>query len=220
MEDDIKQLVSFEKLKGCIVKCRLNSKYIAQDLQLPPSRISRIITGWDIPKTDVIAKLSWSMKVPCSEFMELKGIEPNERQMEFFKSHELNYKPREDSTGELTYEPLRELISLFLDDTNSRLKEGQTPLTENDLLDRIEPYRRRNGMIYGLYNETYKKGLAARGIDGETPRKTNRNRKPVNMGLTQQVRTKLRNDRPLSMRTVYDICHKLGCSIDWVLSYK
>ena len=220
MDENIKELVSFEKLKDCIFKCRLTNKFLADDLKLPQQRISRIVTGWDIPKTDVVAKLSWSMKVPCSQFMELKGIEPNEKQKEFFDTHKLQYRPPENPVGELTYAPLWELVKLFVEDVNSRLQEGQTPLTENDLLDKIEPYRRRNGLIFGLEGDTYKAGLAARGITEDSPRKVDRERKAVNKGLTQATRVKLRNDRPVGMRTIYDICHKLGCSIDWVISYK
>lgn len=50
----------------------------------------------------------------------------------------------------------------------------------------------------------------------ETGRKTSEKYK----GLSEEIRTKLRNDRPLNMSVIYEICKFLGCSIDFVMGYK
>lgn len=50
----------------------------------------------------------------------------------------------------------------------------------------------------------------------ETGRKTSEKYK----GLSKEIRTKLRNDRPLNMSVIYEICKFLGCSIDFVMGYK
>ena len=50
----------------------------------------------------------------------------------------------------------------------------------------------------------------------ETGRKTSDKYK----GLSEEIRTKLRNDRPLNMSVIYEICKFLGCSIDFVMGYK
>ena len=219
---DIKEIVSFSRLKSCLIKRKTTSAYLSKDTGIPAARISSIITGRVFPKTDTIAKIACFLKMPVSEFVELKGIEPNEKQKKWFSEHEVKYNPAEDSEGNVSYAPLWELIDGFLEDVN----EGKTDelKTANDIFDSIEPYRRvneckGNGLTKEQFQDMIRKSVEVRYGKGYVAKRTNR--KPYEAkGLTQETRTKLRNDRPLSMRTVYDICHKLGCSIDWVLSYK
>lgn len=220
MTEDIKDIVDFSCLKDCIIKSRTTSRYVAEAVGLTQVRISRIITGWDNPKTDIIAKLAWALKVPCSEFVKFKGIKPNASQKKWFEEHQLKYKPGD--TGELTYAPLWELLDGFLEDVNKDKTEDLK--TVNDILDTIEPYRRVNGIGgNGLTKEQLqdmvKKSVEVRYGKDYVAKRTNRGPYEAK-GLTPETRTKLRNDRPLSVRTIYEICKKLGCSIDWVMSYK
>jgi len=213
---DYESLVDFSKLKECITKKKTASKYVAADVGITQSKISAIITGWVFPKTDILARIAWALNVPVSEVVDFKGIEPNAMQTEWFASHKREYTPPDESKGELTYAPLWELIDGFLAKVNDGKTDGLK--NANDLLDSIEPYRRRNGLVSGLGEEALKASLKSRGIEkGYT---SSRERHYKAKGLTPETRTKLRNDRPLSIRTIYDICHKLGCSVDWVLSYK
>lgn len=39
-------------------------------------------------------------------------------------------------------------------------------------------------------------------------------------GLPAETRTKLRNDRPLNIRQIYDICKILKCTPGFIMSYK
>lgn len=216
MTDEIKSVVDFSCLKECIVRCRTTSKYVAEATGLAQGRISRIITGWDNPKTDVLAKLAWALKVPVSEIVKFKEIEPNKMQQDWLSTHKRQYKPSENATGELSYAPLWELINGYLEKANEG-KEDE-PLTVKDLLDSIEPYGRAHGFGKGLTDEARELSMKARGFSGDYNSQQKRVYKAK--GLTPETRTKLRNDRPLSIRMIYDICKKLGCPIDWVLSYK
>ena len=210
MDIDYTEVIDFSKLKECIIEKRTTSSYVAEDAGLLIGQISQIIKGSTIPLSGTVAKLCMVLNVPASKIVEFKGIEPNEMQKKWFSKHSVNYKPAEDAVGEVTYAPLWELTEGFLEEVNKDKTEGLK--TVNDILDTIEPYRRRNGVENGV-----KKALEARGIYENYQAKK---RKRVEKGLPESTRVKLRNDRSLSLRTIYDICKKLGCSIDWVLSYK
>lgn len=217
-DNEYQEIISFSKLKSMIISRRTTIKYLSEDIGLAQANLSAIITGWRYPKTDIIAKMAYVLKVPCSEIIEFKGIEPNPVQSEWFEKHEMKYRPPEDAKGNLSYAPLWELLEGFLETVNQSKKEGEADKTANDIFDKIEPYRRRNGMGNGLSEENLKKALRARGIEEGhiSPRERHYKAK----GLTPSTRTKLRNDRPLNIRQIYDICKYLGCGIDWVMSYK
>lgn len=72
-------------------------------------------------------------------------------------------------------------------------------------------------VFLGEYCESHKGKTANDLFDRiETGRKTSNRYK----GLSEEIRTKLRNDRPLNMNVIYSICKFLGCSIDFVMGYK
>lgn len=215
MESDF---ITIEPLKRAVKEHGIKVKWLAERLNMHPAQITTMTRGLSLPKTDIIAKMAYVLKVPCSEIIEFKGIEPNPVQSEWFEKHEMKYRPPEDAKGDLSYAPLWELLEGFLETVNQSKKEGEADKTANDIFDKIEPYRRRNGMGNGLSEENLKKALKARGI--EEGHVSLRERHYKAKGLTPSTRTKLRNDRPLNIRQIYDICKYLGCGIDWVMSYK
>ena len=193
--------IDFSKLKECIKSKRTTINYVAEDTGLLRQHLSKIIKNETIPKTDTIAKICWVLKVNVSDIVELKGIKENK----FFTWDHPLYWPSENTNGEVTYEPLWNLLEDYLSD-----KPGKTA---GQLFDQIEPYRRKAGIsLVGI-----QKALEARGINSDYEAKP---RKRVTKGLPQLTRTKLKNDRPLSFRTIYDICNFLGCSPDFIMSYK
>lgn len=214
MDIDYGEVIDFSKLKVCIAKKRTTMKYLAEDTGIDKTRLSQIARGITFPMTDAVAKICSVLKVNPSEIVEFKGIEPTKMQEEWFETHERKYDPARLNgyvfCGELTYEPLWEMLEGFVNTVNDKL--GNDEKTVSDILDTIEPYRRRNG----IGEEAIKKALEANGYGEGYEAK----RKRTEKGLPTITRTKLKNNRPVSLRTVYDICKKLGCSIDWVLSYR
>ena len=206
METEYKDLIDFHKLKECIISKRTTSKYVAEDTGMDKRRISQFINGFTIPMSDNVAKVCWALKVPVSELVDFKGIKLNP----YFDTMPYVYDVPKDAVGEVTYKPLWNFLKIYLKD-----HEGKTA---NDLFDKIEPYRRR----IGLTNLTRAREASckARGIDENFVARVKRQKDYYKTGLTEETRTKLHNDRPLSMRTIYDICKFLGCSVDFVMSYK
>ena len=166
-------------------------------------------------KTDLLAKICYVLKIKPSEAVSFK-IEEDEKKKMWFEEKVLPYEPDQNAHGVLTYEPLRLMMNMYLDYINNARDKDYTV---NDLFDKIEPYRRRNGMIYGLDNAVRKRAMKAKGFkDGYKSERTDRKYKAK--GLTPVMRSKIKNDHPLNIRSVYDICNFFGCSIDWVMSYK
>ena len=208
MDIDYKEVISFRRLKECLQEKKIKIKELAEKLGIAPVQFSMITTGVAFPKTDLIARICKELNVPASEICLFRGIEINP----YFKDKELLYKPSADARGEVTYRPLRRFLEEYLAEHKDK--------TADDLYDKIEPARRRNNISGGFTEETMQKALAARGITSGYEIKEKRNRRDYSVGLPYVTRTKLRQDRPLNIRNVYDICKYLGCSIDFVMSYK
>lgn len=208
MDIDYKEMISFKRLKECLQEKRIKVKELSERTGIDAQHISVMIIGVSLPKTDMIARICKELNVSASEICVFKGIEISP----YFKDKELLYKPTADAVGEVTYRPLRRFLEEYLEEHKDK--------TANDLYDKIEPPRRRNNVPCGFTDEVIKKSLLARGITEGYKVKEIRNRRDYSKGLTQLTRTKLRQDRPLNIRTIYDICKFLGCSIDFVMSYK
>lgn len=208
MDIDYKEVISFKRLKECLQEKGSSITNLASVLNTDRNRLSGIITGVAFPKTDLIARICKELDVPASEICLFRGIDVSP----YFKDKELLYKPAADATGEVTYRPLRRFLEEYLAEHKDK--------TADDLYDKIEPARRRNNIPGGFTGETMQKALAARGIASGYEVKEKRNRRDYSVGLPYVTRTKLRQDRPLNIRNIYDICKYLGCSIDFVMSYK
>lgn len=209
MDIDYKEVISFKRLKECLQERQIKIVDFSRELGLDRTQVSGIINGVAFPKTDIIARLCFALKVPASEICTFYGYETNP----YFKDKELLYKPPEDASGDLTYRPLRRFLEEYLREHKEK--------TANDLFDKIEPSRRRNGQFSedGV-KKALQNSLLTRGITDEYEKKDKRERRYSAKGLTPETRAKLRQDRPLNIRNIYDICRFLGCSIDFVMSYK
>lgn len=205
MDIDYKKVISFKRLKEVLNENRITSLELADAIGCTAVRISQCINGTAFPKTDMIAAICRALSVPASEICTFTGydIKP------YFKDMRVPYVPAKDAEGKVTYRPLRRFLEEYLREHEEK--------TADDLFDKIEPSRRRNGQFNG---EGIKKALAARGITEGYEIKWPKDRRDYSKGLPYQTRTKLRQDRPLNIRNIYDICRFLGCSIDFVMSYK
>ena len=212
MDIDYKKVMDYSILKETVKEKRTVLSYIVEDTGIPQPRLSSIMTGWVYPKSDTVAKIAWSLKVPVSKVVRF-NIDANNVKMKWFSERELPYSPSDEAKGEVTYEPLRLMMNMYLDYLYEQTGKEKTV---NDLFDLIEPCKRRNGLT-GT-SGMYKKAMEARGY--EEGYKSQRVRTYKAKGLIPQIRTKLKNDVPISMRTIYDICNFFGCSVDWVMSYK
>ena len=215
MDIDYKEVIDFSKYKSLVNERGLKICYIAEKTGIDKDRISQTIRNVAFPKTDIIAKLAWILNVPASQVVEFKGIEPDAARKKWFETHVLPYRPEGELKGELTYEPLRLMMNMYLDYLYEQTGKEKTV---NDLFDMIEPYRRRNHISGGGNKEIAAMSVEKRYGKGYKSPRDNRQYKAV--GLIPTTRTKLKYDRPLNIRAIYDICNFFGCSIDWVMSYK
>jgi len=214
MDIDYKDVIDCSGIKRVLDERGMKVKFLAEKVGQIPTRMSQIMRNNTFPKTDLIARICSVYEVPASKIISFK-LDEDEKKKAWFDGREPPFLPPENPEGVVTYDPLWQLVSLYLGYINE--KKG-TEYTANDLFDKIEPYRRRNGLYTLDQTDATKKSLMARGFPEDY--KSDRKRHYEAKGLIPQVRTKLRNDRPLNIRTVYDICNFFGCSIDWVMSYK
>lgn len=215
MDIDYSALIDFSSLRNVMNEKGIKVKWLAEKIEQPATRLSQIIRNNTFPKSDVIARLCFTLNVRPSQIVSFK-IDADEKKRKWFEDKELPYSPSFDPVGELTYEPLRLMCQMYLDYIN---EIKGTDKTINDLFDMIEPYRRRNGLVTPVQPDWIKKNMEAQGFDAEYKSKRT-DRKYKAKGLTPAMRLKIKKDRPLNIRSLYDICNFFGCSIDWVMSYK
>ena len=202
--------ISFKRLKTEIKSRGQSLLSVAKYCGVSPTHISGVCTGVVTPRSDLLAKMCAALQVYPSELVDFEGIKINE---EYFAEGKRKKLPAEFK-GELTYKPLW----LFLTDYLAEVNEGkEVKKTENDLFDQIDPPRRIRGLAKPD-SQTIKKAVAARFGEGYVAKR--QNRKKYDKGLPAATRTKLRHDRPLNLAVIYEICKFLGCSVDWVISYK
>ena len=215
MDIDYNSLIDFSALKGVMNERGIKVKWLAEKIEQPATRLSQIIRNNTFPKSDVIAKLCFYLNVRPSQIVSFK-IDADEKKKKWFEEKELPYSPAANSTGELTYEPLRIMMTMYLDYYSGITGKDKTV---NDLFDMIEPYRRRNGLVNVVQAEWTRKAMIGKGLEADH-KSARADRKYKAKGLTPVMRSKLKTDKPLNIRSLYDICNFFGCSIDWVMSYK
>lgn len=215
MDIDYKEVVDFSGLKTVLDEKGLKYGFVAEKVGLRGDVIGRIFRNEMFPKTDLIAKIASVLNVPVSKIVSFK-LDENEKKSKWFSDKTLPYSPCGEIKGELTYEPLRLMMQMYLDYING-IKDSDK--TVNDLFDMIEPYRRRNGLVNTVQAEWTRKAMLAKGLEADH-KSARTDRKYEAKGLTPAMRLKIKNDRPLNIRSVYDICNFFGCNIDWVMSYK
>lgn len=208
MDIEYEKLIKFDELKGVIKERRTTVSYVEQDAGLGKQRVSRLITGWGIPLSDVPARIASVLGVPVSRIMRFEGI----RERKWFGERTNPYIRPDEPEGKLTYEPLRFTMNMYLDYYFEKTGKEKTV---SDLYDMIEPCRRRNGIK--VDPDISRLSVEKRFGVGY---KSKRERKYVAKGLTPETRRKLKNDEPVNLRTIYDLCSFFGCSVDWIMSYK
>lgn len=207
MDIEYSDVIDFSGIKRVLDERGMKVKFLAEKAGILPNRLTQICKNNVFPKSDSVAKIASVLKVPVSEIVEFK-LDVNEKKEAWFKDRVLPYSPDGEISGEVTYEPLRLMMTMYLDYING-LKDSDK--TVNDLLDMIEPYRRRNGIADGT--EQARK-VSSKNTGGKSKRKY------ITKGIIPEIRTKLKHDRAVNIRTIYDICNFFGCNIDWVMSYK
>lgn len=211
MKMDYRAMITFRRLKETIEEKRLKVSDVAERISVAPSEVSGVITGARLPKTDFLARICWAVGEDADSVCEFKGIEPTEYQREWFGRIGKLYVPDTDAKGDVTYRPLRRVLDMYLEERN---RGGEARVTASDFFDRVEPPGRESG-AGARGRENIRAALTARGLSMEEERRTRCPR-----GLPYQTRAKLRHDRPLNIRTIYEICKVLGCTPGYVVSYK
>ena len=210
---DYKQLISFKLMKEVMQEKKITSVELSKKCGCSADLISMIIKGKATPKTDLFVKFCYFLGEMPSKICEFKDI----TKKPWFEGRSYFYIPEQDAKGELTYRPLRRLLDAYIDEANATLADGAEKKTADTFYDMVTPNRRRNGN-FDKSMKGMKMALEARGLT--TGKKETRNRRDYSKGLPYKTRTKLRRDEPINLGTVYDMCKVLGCSPDWVVSYK
>ncbi len=214
MDIDYKAVIDFSLLKKTLDDRGMRTNFLAAKVGEDQTRISAIYRNVTFPKTDLIARICSVLNVPASQVVEFKEIKTDAQKKVWFESHAVPYQPEGEVKCELTYEPMRAMMNMYLDYLYENTGKEKTI---NDLYDLIEPYRRRNGLDVDkslIHKASVEKKF------GEDYKSARTNRAYHAKGLTPQTRNKIKTDQPLNIRAVYDICNFFGCSIDWVMSYK
>ena len=215
MDINYEEVIDFSVILKTLKERGIMQKFVAEKIGIMPTVFSRICRNDVFPKTDLLAKIAAVLKVPLSEVVIFK-LSADEKKKKWFEEKVLPYSPPSDPEGNVTYEPLRIMMNMYLDYYSDITGKDKTV---NDLFDMIEPYRRRNGLVTVPTKENVKQALKVRGFDEDYKSKRT-DRKYKAKGLTPVMRNKLKTDKPLNIRSLYDICNFFGCSIDWVMSYK
>lgn len=207
--------ISFRRLGTLIRSKGYSVKEIAGLCDLVPTQLSAIINGRVQPLSDVVAKLSCKLKCYPSEIVSFDGITINDK---YFTDDKREKLPAENK-GELTYSPFWFFLGEYLEEVN-RGKDKKDFKDHNDLFNQIDPPRRKNvtDEFRDRMKEAAKKGVSVR--YGENYQSKRNVRTDYSKGLPLATRSKLRNDKPLNLSVIYEICKFLGCSIDFVLGYK
>lgn len=205
--------ISFKHLKTVIKTKGLSLAEIADKCGKKPTDISNIATNRRIPKTDLLAKICSVLGVYPSEITEFEGIKVNEK---FFTKDKRQPLP-DIFEGAVTYKPMWMFLDDYIADWNRSHAEDDQRTVKN-LFDSIEPPRRVNGIVRPDESAIQKARDARFGEGYKAEGKYRRT--DYSRGLPAETRTKLRNDRPLNLSVIYEVCKKLGCTIDFVMSYK
>nr|DAF75536.1 MAG TPA: helix-turn-helix XRE-family like protein [Caudoviricetes sp.] len=201
MDIDYNNEIRFGRLKELLKERRMTVKRLSFMTGIRRDVLSHIITGLTLPKTDVVARICHALRVPASHICVFKGVE----EKPYFAKARLMYIPEKEAKGDVTYRPLRRFFEVYF--------ESHPEKTDNDLYDKIATSGKRNGLHNTSGLEKYREErMKARKQECKTGKTV--------PGIPYATRTKLRQDRPINIRTVYDICKFLGCSIDFVMSYK
>lgn len=206
--------ISLRNLKTIIKTKGYSLKTFSEVCGEKPQCISAFCTGKRIPMSSTLAKFCSVLQVYPSEIISFDDITVNEK----YFTDANRVKLPDSFTGEVTYKPLWLFLAKYLEEVNKNLGENEKPKTANDLFNKIEPPRRKDGRVATA--DCIKNALAARGLEVGNLSKATQGRKDYLKGLPALTRTKLRNDRPLNLEVIYEICKFLGCSIDFVLGYK
>lgn len=153
------------------------------------------------PNVEIIAKLCAYFKCSLDDLVVFNGydIKPEFKGMNFEP-----YEPAEEGPY-LTYEPM---YSLFLS------KYGVTWRGKMDeFFSTVQPYEKSEKLKKSLEEKNNKNF----GYSAKEKGSTNRVHKG---GLNTGIRSHLRHNEPVDMRTIYEICKALGCTPGCIIGYK
>lgn len=205
--------ISFRNLKTTIKTKGMAIKEVADACSIAPTTISAICNNRNIPLTSLVAKLCSVLKVYPSEIVSFDDIEVDE---EVFPRNKREPLPLEFS-GDVTYKPFWFFLGTYIRDWN---KTHEEKIDHNDIFNQIEPPRRKNVTEAQRQKilESAKKGVEAR--YGKDHVAKDIPHTDYSKGLPLPTRSKLRNDKPLNIAVIYEICKYFHCSIDYVMGYK
>lgn len=168
---------------------------------------SHMKRGAYFPTTEALAKLCAFFRCGVNELVEFKGFEIKDRYKEpYFKP----YEPEEDGVRTVTYEPLRMLFySVYGDKWNTALTEFFSKVPG---IEQTAAQKEHQEKALEYLREWNKRGVTKEHHGGPGTYYFG--------GLTGATRTKLRHDAPVNIRIIYNICKVLGCTPDYVMSYR
>lgn len=194
--EEYKELISFERLKEFIKGRGMKLSYVSEKTCGRSDYLSYMLCTKNLLKTDKIASICAFFKCRPSDIMEFYGFEIKE----YFNKEPL-YIPPENPEGVVTYKPFWDFMASY--------QMSHPDKTANDLFNIVGPLREMS--------DNTKVRIAASIKDKYG---TDVDFTSEGCIFSEASRTKIRHDKPVSVRAIYGICRALGCSPDWVMSYK
>lgn len=188
-------IVSFERLRDLLFRRKMSVKEFVAGTGIPRGTYNAIISGSALPKTDKVAGICAFLRCTVDDILEFKGIEVSER----YGWH--RSEPKEPVYGMLTYEPLRNLFKNFYGgEWKSKLKEFYDKVPKNEDDRRHETSKRLVRIMNPGVGDVTKSWYGDKGLGPST-------------------RTKLNNDRAVTLDVIYRMCLVLHCTPDYIMDY-
>lgn len=192
----MKGKITYEGLKSKMRLYHLNNTGVGMIMGVSGETIRAMFFEKLYLKTDRWAKLCEYFKCGMNDLVEFHGFEIKPRyQKPFF----VYYEPMLHG---VSYEPLRILFE------NTYGDKWKTKL--NDFFDKVKtPVQPRSD------KEEHQKQFRkiAFGDENYVPKKED------GYGLTTVIRSKIRQDKPVMLKLIYNFCEVLGCTPDYIMSY-
>lgn len=200
--EEFKDNVSFDGLKKKIDDSPWTRAQICSCFRINATVLSNTFSGYSLPNSDVLAKFCSLFECSICDLVEFKGYEIKEEFREpYFRTYEPDFH-----TG-ISYEPLRQYF------------KSKDEVHWRDLMDeffsRVEKLE---------LNKNQQESVSK--LISSIPPRIKTGKKPRSPfvqhpgGLISSTRYKLRHDEPVQLKIIYCICRTLGCTPDYVMSYK
>ena len=201
-QEDYIGLINFRKIGDTARKKVLFLNEVAARAGISKYAITNVMASRYIPTTEVVIGICAAMECSITDVVEFSGFEI--RDLYKGRSGFVAHKAAVDELYKVSYEPLRQLFKdNYKDNWLNKLKQFFDVIPKIDMTESDKARVER---------------MTLAKFGPELAEKLTYNLKTV--GLSQNVKYAILNDRPINFRYVYNICKTLYCTPDFVVTYK